>query len=76
MLKSPQFFMYGETPVMFRQTPSGGIKVMVFDPVTKEFFADSTYRSRVLYDRDNLTRMVDETEFMRLVQDLGGLQVA
>ena len=76
MTKSPQFFLYGDTPVMFRRTSSGGIQVLVFDASTKAFFADSTYRSRVLYDRDNLTRIVDEAEFNAQVETLGGRQVA
>lgn len=76
MPEPTQFYVYGETPVMFRRTPSGGVRVLVFDPVTRSFFADSTYRSRVLHDRDNLTRVVDEAEFTRLVEALGGRQVA
>ncbi len=59
----------------FLRTASGGIQVLVFDRVTKSLFPDSTYRNRVLYDRDNLTRMVDEAEFNRQVEALGGLQV-
>lgn len=76
MTKTPQFFLYGETPVKFQRTTSGGIQVLVFDPSSKSFFADSTYRSRVLHDRDNLTRIVDEAEFDRQVEALGGMQVA
>jgi hypothetical protein len=76
MTRPPQFFLYGDTPVMFRRTPSGGIQVLVFDTSTRAFFADSTYRSRVLHDRDNLTRIVDEAEFNAQVEALGEQQVA
>ncbi|UQN10235.1 hypothetical protein [Deinococcus sp. QL22] len=74
MTQALQFFLYGDTPVKFERTPSGGLRVWVFDPETRGFFADSTYRSRVLYDRDNLTRAVNEAEFTREVERLGGLQ--
>lgn len=70
MTRTPQFFLYGDTPVKFEQTPSGGLRVLVFDPETREFFADSTYRSLVLYDRDNLARVVDEGEFEQAVERL------
>lgn len=76
MTTFPEFYLYGDIPVKFVRTASGGIQVLVFDRDSKAFYADSTYRSRVLYDRDNLTRRVDEAEFGRQVEALGGLQVA
>jgi hypothetical protein len=40
-----------------------GLRVSVFDPDTHGFSADSTYRSLVLYDCDNLARVMDERAF-------------
>ncbi|WP_161882816.1 hypothetical protein [Deinococcus alpinitundrae] len=75
MREKPQYFLYGKTPVKFEPTPSGGLRVQVFDRKTKKFVSDSTYRSRVLYDRDNLTVMVDQAEFERQVVGLGGRRI-
>lgn len=76
MREKPQYFLYGKTPVKFEPTPAGGLRVQVFDRKTKTFVSDSTYRSRVLYDRDNLTRAVDQAEFDRQVVRLGGGRLA
>jgi hypothetical protein len=61
--RTPQYYLYGDLPVKMELTPDGGLRVSVFDPVTRTFHADSRFRSRVLHDRDNLTRELSEQEF-------------
>lgn len=61
--RPPQYYLYGDLPVKMELTPSGGLRVSVFDPATRTFQADSSYRSRVLHDRDNLARELSEQEF-------------
>jgi len=58
-----KYYLYGDLPVKMEVTPAGGLRVSVFDPATRTFHADSRYRSRVLYDRDNLTRELSAKKF-------------
>lgn len=61
--KLTEYYLYDDLPVKMEVTSRGGLRVSVLDPATRSFFADSTYRSRVLYDRDNLARKLSEYEF-------------
>jgi hypothetical protein len=70
MRDNSKYFLYGETPVKFESTPAGELCVLVFDIQKQEFVADSTYWSQVMYDRDNLTRKIDEAEFARQITRL------
>ena len=66
--RPPQYYLYDDLPVKMEITVSGGLRVSVFDTATRTFQADSRYGSRVLHDRDNLTRVLSEQEFNVRVQ--------
>jgi hypothetical protein len=70
MANIPQHVLYAGTPVHLERTPSGGMRVLVFDTKRRGFFPDSTYLSRILYDRDNLAQTVNVETFQRRVAHL------
>jgi hypothetical protein len=70
MANIPQHVLYAGTPVHLERTPSGGMRVLVFDTKRRGFFPDSTYLSRILYDRDNLAQTVNAETFQRRVAHL------
>jgi hypothetical protein len=65
-----RYYLYGETPVKMEVTPEGALRVLVFDETSGSFRRDTTYRSRILYDRDNLARELNQAEFNRRVMSL------
>jgi hypothetical protein len=63
----PEHVLYAGKPVHLEQTPEG-LRVRVFDSMTKKFVTDFSYFSRILYDRDNLVETVDSATFDRAVK--------
>lgn len=63
MSEYPQFWLYGNTVVRMEETEVGGLRVMVFND-EGYWTADSTYRSRIFHDRDNMTRQLTEAEYL------------
>lgn len=67
-----RLYLYDGIPVKMERTAEGTLRVDAFDPELGIFCPDMSYRTLIMYDRDNLVREVGKSEFEKAVMRLGG----
>ena len=68
----PQYWLAGGKPVMFEETPEGGLRIKVWEEELGKFLFDSRYRSLCLYDRSDWAKQVTREEYAAALIAQGG----
>lgn len=71
MVQTLEYYLYGETPVMYIPRKNGDLAVKALDIDNQRFYGDSSFYVDILYDRDGIVKKLTEQEFLLEVLKYG-----
>jgi hypothetical protein len=76
IVQTLEYYLYGETPVMYIPRRNGDLAVKALDIDNQQFYGDSSFYVDILYDRDGIVKKLTEQEFLLEVQKYGLDEIA
>ncbi|MEY4531775.1 MAG: hypothetical protein RLZZ156_2496 [Deinococcota bacterium] len=64
IVQTLEYYLYGETPVMYIPRRNGDLAVKALDIDNQQFYGDSSFYVDILYDRDGIVKKLTEQEFL------------
>ena len=66
-----EYYLYGDTPVMFVPQPDGGLLITALHLREKRFLPDTSYYGLIHFDRDGLAQKLKRDAFESKLRQLG-----